>query len=69
MQYFSEHKGDPAIVALAERVDLDLGKALWPIEKGSLGVNQVMMALVNHGEWSESNAKLLLGGEYAYEPW
>ena len=35
LQYLSEHKGDPAIVALAERVDLDLGKALWPIEKGS----------------------------------
>jgi peptidylprolyl isomerase len=69
LQYLSVHKADPAIVELSAKVELDLTKAEWPVQKGSLGVNQVMMALVNANEWTEDNAKLFLGKEYKYEAW
>jgi hypothetical protein len=69
LQYLNEHKEDPAVAALSERVGLDLAKSQWPVEAGSLGVNQVMMACVNANEWTESNANLLLGAGYKFEPW
>ena len=69
LHYLHEHKAHSDVVALASQVGIDLARAQWPIQEGSLGINQITMNLVNANEWTESNARLLFGGEYKYEPW